>query len=202
MTAKTLTLQGGILTIVQNDPGETSDPWGIVAVQYNTKTRKAFIKFAKRLIDEGPHLTHKVALYMRRFARMRDCVMGIELNNLGRKYRDELSSQYGINLHGITTCGKDVESTLKKMNKYKAIKYTVRMFEEGRLQSPTRHSQEMQELISQIFWLQTFMGADGSVKIRAKKGHDDLAMALILCVHIIMMYEQEAGYNDDDTGVL
>ena len=133
---------------------------------------------------------------MAHFRDLPNCIMGIELNNNGSKAQKILQRDYGIKLQGIATCGIDVKSTLSKMNKYATISETVKRFKEGKLLLPEVQSPEIKELVSQLHYMHRFMGADGSVKIKAKKGHDDLVMALVLCIHVIMMYEQEADYNN------
>ena len=83
---------------------------------------------------------------MAHFRDLPNCIMGIELNNIGSKAQKILQRDYGIKLQGIATCGIDVKSTLSKMNKYATIAETAKRFKNKMIQMPAVPSAEMKEL--------------------------------------------------------
>ena len=106
----------------------------------------------------------------------------VERNNRGMLYISELERR-GLKVVPITTVGDtNTHTSIHTMDKNHTISYLRNNMD--KIRWPGKPGPGMKELISQIGYISEFKTPGGKSAYRARKGHDDMFMAFLICVHM------------------
>ena len=185
-----------IISIVMVDPARTSDPTGIVGITGNLQTGKIHVKYAREITDKDPIIRiQKTATILNWInEKINPYFLGCETNNNGTEIIAKIQ-RYGIDIQGIATSANLTKTTREKgatMDKPWTIKYLAQMKEDGTILFPEVAYGAMKKLITQISEIVGIRQPSGHISYKAIRGrHDDLVLALLLCVHVFLVYQRK-----------
>jgi len=178
------------MRIMACDPGRTSDPAGIVGIE--TKGEFIYVRLAVQCINMP---FGKLAQYLHYLTdKVKPDVKAIETNNYGGKLKQLLEKKYNLQMTGISTCASS--RTTRAMSKPDTVQYLAKLKQANKILFPSTASPHMQELILQLTEYKSYKTPNGSTTYRRKNGrHDDMASALLICLHIARRNDEERRAN-------
>ena len=182
-----------LIKIVMMDPATTSDPTGIVGILGNCKTGKVQVRLAKQFKSKNEKERFESTLsFLRQInSNVRPDLMGMELNNVGKKIIVKLKKR-GLYMYGMTTSSNLKEETRregKTMDKNYMKDWLAEEFKKHNIKFPRNDTGDMTELINQIPQMVGSRTPGGKFTYKAQRGrHDDLFMALLLCLCVFLTY--------------
>lgn len=174
--------------IICGDPGRSKDPFGIVGVEYDTMESIIRIKFADRFKDK-PFIY--VAQQMYPFVqRVNPHYLCLETNNEGKQAIQAFKDAGLVNVLGINTVsnlsGKNWDTKFDSMDKNRTTMVLNDLIKTEKLTFPRYATPEIRELVNELNQIESKITESGKVSYRARSSrHDDLYMALLLCIHVV-----------------
>jgi len=166
------------------DPGKQRDSFALVAVE--EEGGKYLVKNAQRFLGRDYLEVEKSIAELHKIARFSYIIL--ELNNTGHHVLEVLRNQYHLPVLAVTTTA-DVKDEEKKrshsiMDKNEMVRQMMHWFQDGTIIFPKNSNQELDELKRQLSIFSEIKTESGKVSYRAEGSeHDDLVMALMLCLH-------------------
>lgn len=177
------------LHFLAGDPARKHDAFATVGVTLDVKLGLITIKHAKQHWDQPYHIVAE------HWTKLNDKIqfnfMVLETNK-GKKAIKLFREKYDLPIHGIATSANLSQKSLssgKAMDKTYTAQHLVKLHKAKKILFPQKLTADMQELINQwneISFFKTPGGAETCKRIRGR--HDDLFVALLLCVHLCRIY--------------
>ena len=185
-----------LVRIVMGDPARKSDPSGFVGILGNCETGEIKVKLAREITNKNPDVRMANTVKFLRWIQknVKPDFIGMETNNDGADIISRIK-KCGITVNGIATSSGLTEETRNKgltMDKNYTIKQLAKMMKKHSVIFPGNSTKDMQKLISQIPQIVGIRGPTGNRTYKAMRGrHDDLFMALLLCVYVFLIYQRK-----------
>lgn len=184
-----------IIKIVMGDPGRHNDPFAIVGIEYDTETKNIYPKLARQFVRSKYGIVAEFLLAVKKSQRPN--FMGLETNNRGGNVLKLFETKYNLKMNGVYT-GFDLNEETMLKGKSMDKPYMIKWFKENidRVIFPEVRSADMSELLNQMNQIVGIRTASGHMMYKAQRGrHDDLFMALLLSLHIVMVHEKREGLS-------
>lgn len=168
------------------DPGKLRDAFALCVCEIAPDRQHLLVKGAKRWmgrdyleVEQEIDRIHRQKPFNR---------LMLEINNTGTHVYEILRNQYHLPVLPVTTVReiKDVEKkyNLERMDKNETVGTALYWNQNGIILFPEKSTNELDELKRQLSIFAEIKTEAGSISYRAEgQEHDDLVMALMLCVH-------------------
>ena len=186
------------MLIAAGDPGKIRSSFAFVVIRVNEDDIS--VRAAKRWLNKDyTDVEREIAKY--HMKHNFDHIV-IEQNNTGIHVIEVLKRQYNLPIIAVVTSNnlKDNKkvASARVMDKNQMANYIANLMKDHKIKFPPKGSKDMMELERQIAIFAEHRTEAGNVSYYAPGNeHDDLAMALMLAVHIGRYYLR----NEDDTRI-
>jgi len=183
------------LRLLIGDPGRTTDPFGVTAMDGTWPEKKIFIRHAKQFKKE-PYNTvarHFAHIHKTKKPDMMILEKNFDYENISKAF-SKLPIRY------VTTSSNLTEKTKNKgisVDKNFMIGWLKREYKKHTIQIPTIQSVDMKELINQRNQIVGITGPSGHISYKAQRNrHDDLFMTELIGCNFIRLWWEELERNN------